>query len=58
MFGKRPLITFAYGRLSGWRSYYDNGKSVREFGHVYLPVERMIADGWEYYRQNHRKGEP
>jgi dihydroflavonol-4-reductase len=58
VFGKRPLITFAYGRLSGWRSYYDNGKSVREFGHVYLPVERMIADGWEYYRQNHRKGEP
>ena len=53
IFKKRPLITFAYGRLSGWRSYYDNGKSVREFGHVYRPVEQTIADGWEYYRRMH-----
>ncbi|MBN1940332.1 MAG: NAD-dependent epimerase/dehydratase family protein [Candidatus Aminicenantes bacterium] len=55
-FGKRPLITFAYGRLSGWRSYYDNAKSVREFEHAYLPVERTIADGWEYFRNRHQKG--
>ena len=52
---KRPLLTFAYGRLSSWRAYYDNGKSVREFGHVYRPVEQTIADGWEYYRRNHGK---
>jgi len=58
LFRKRPLITFAYGRLSGWRSYYDNEKSVREFGHTYLPVERTIADGWEYYRQHHQRGTP
>lgn len=53
---KRPLITFAYGRLSGWRSYYENGKSVREFEHVYRPVEQTIADGWDYYCWKHRHG--
>ncbi|MHB8053947.1 MAG: NAD-dependent epimerase/dehydratase family protein [Candidatus Aminicenantales bacterium] len=53
LFKKRPLITFAYGRLSGWRSYFGNGKSVREFNHVYRPVEQTIADGWEYYGRKH-----
>ena len=55
---KRPLVTFAYGRLSGWRAYYDNGKSVREFEHVYRPVEQTIVDGWEYYRREHQKEQP
>jgi len=55
VFKKRPLITFAYGRLSGWRSYYDGGKSVREFGHLYRPVEQTVADGWEYYCRDHGK---
>jgi dihydroflavonol-4-reductase len=57
--GKRPLLTAAYGRLSGWFGYYDNNKSRREFGHEYIPVERMIRDGWEYYRQHFiaQKGE-
>lgn len=54
IFKKRPLITFAYGRLSGWTSYYDNGKSVREFGHAYRPIEQTIADGWAYYRRTHQ----
>jgi dihydroflavonol-4-reductase len=49
--GKRPLLTAAYGRLSGWYGYYDNGKSRREFGHEYIPVEQTIRDGWEYYRR-------
>lgn len=48
--GKRPLLTASYGRLSGWRAYYSNGKSRREFSHDYIPVERTIADGWEHYR--------
>jgi len=48
--GKRPLLTAAYGRLSGWTAYYSNEKSRREFGHEYIPVERTVADGWEYYR--------
>jgi dihydroflavonol-4-reductase len=54
--GKRPLLTSAYGRLSGWRAYYDNSKSVREFGHSYLPLERTIRDGWEYFRDRHAGG--
>jgi dihydroflavonol-4-reductase len=49
----RPLITFAYGRLSGWRSYYDNRRSVEEFGLKYRPVERTVVDGWEYFERNH-----
>ncbi|HSQ36027.1 MAG TPA: NAD-dependent epimerase/dehydratase family protein [Candidatus Binatia bacterium] len=50
--GKRPLLTSAYGRLSGWFAYYDNGKSRREFNHEYIPAERTIRDGWEYYQRN------
>ncbi|MBN2399560.1 MAG: hypothetical protein JXI33_04390, partial [Candidatus Aminicenantes bacterium] len=50
--GKRPLLTAAYGRLSGWFAYYDNSKSRREFDHEYIPVGRTIRDGWEYYRRN------
>jgi nucleoside-diphosphate-sugar epimerase len=48
--GKRPLLTASYGRLSGWIAYYANDKSRREFAHNYIPAERTIADGWEYYR--------
>lgn len=48
--GRRPLITAAYGRLSGWTAYYDNAKSRREFGHAYIDADRTIADGWAYYR--------
>ena len=42
--GKRPLLTAAYGRLSGWKAYASNAKSRAEFGHDYLPVETTIAD--------------
>lgn len=48
--GRRPLLTAAYGRLSGWTAYYDNAKSRKEFGHVYIDVEKTIRDGWDYYR--------
>jgi dihydroflavonol-4-reductase len=48
--GRRPLLTAAYGRLSGWTAYYDNAKSRREFDHVYIDVEKTIRDGWGYYR--------
>jgi hypothetical protein len=50
--GRRPLLTAAYGRLSGWYGYYDNGKSRREFSHEYIPVEHTIRAGWEYYRRH------
>jgi nucleoside-diphosphate-sugar epimerase len=48
--GRRPLLTAAYGRLSGWTAYYDNAKSRREFDHVYIDTEKTIRDGWDYYR--------
>ena len=43
--GRRPLLTAAYGKLSGWTAYYDNAKSRREFGHSYIDPDRTIADG-------------
>lgn len=48
--GKRPLLTAAYGRMSGWTAFYSNEKSRSELGHEYLPVDTTIADGWAYYR--------
>ncbi len=48
--GRRPLLTAAYGRLSGWTAYYDNSKSRREFDHGYIDADRTIEDGWTYYR--------
>ncbi len=50
--GRRPLVTAAYGRLSGWTAFYDNAKSRREFGHVYLDAETTIRDGWLYFRDH------
>jgi dihydroflavonol-4-reductase len=54
--GRRPLITAAYGKLSGWTAYYDNAKSRREFGHVYMDPDKTIADGWGYFRDHLRRG--
>jgi dihydroflavonol-4-reductase len=53
--GRRPLITAAYGKLSGWTAYYDNAKSRREFGHVYIDADKMIVDGWTYFRDRTRE---
>lgn len=47
---KRPLLTYSYGRLSGWTAYYSNEKSRREFSHSYIPIERTIRDSWEYFK--------
>jgi hypothetical protein len=54
--GRRPLLTAAYGRLSGWTAFYDNAKSRREFGHVYIDADKTIADGWAYYRDALKRG--
>jgi len=54
---KRPLLTFAYGKLSGWRAYYSNEKSRREFSHSYIPVERTVADGYAYFAETFSAGE-
>jgi dihydroflavonol-4-reductase len=48
--GRRPLITAAYGRLSGWTAYYDNAKSRRDFDPTYIDTDKTIEDGWAFYR--------
>lgn len=48
--GRRPLLTAAYGRLSGWKAYYDNAKSRAEFDHSYIAVDKTVRDGWECHR--------
>jgi dihydroflavonol-4-reductase len=48
--GRRPLLTAAYGRLSGWTAFYDNAKSRRDFDHAYIDPDTTIADGWGHFR--------
>jgi dihydroflavonol-4-reductase len=40
--GRRPLLTAAYGRLSGIRAYYSNRKGVAELGLTYRPFADTI----------------
>lgn len=47
--GKNPLLTTAYGRLSGWFLYHRNDKSRREFKHTYIDIEDTIADSCRYF---------
>jgi dihydroflavonol-4-reductase len=49
---RRPLVTAAYGRLSGWTAYYSGEKSQRELGVAYRPLEQTIADGCRHYERN------
>ena len=53
--GRPPLLTAAYGRLSGWTAYYDNAKSRREFDHAYIDADRTIADGLAYFQEKVKK---
>jgi dihydroflavonol-4-reductase len=50
-----PLLTYAYGRLSGWTTYYRNEKSRREFGHAYIPIEDTIRDSCRYFERTFLK---
>ena len=50
-FGRRPLLTRAYGKLSAIKAYYANGKSRTEFSHQYPDIERTIDDGWAYFER-------
>jgi dihydroflavonol-4-reductase len=50
--GKRPFLTYSYGRLSGWRTYYSNEKSRRDFSHSYIPIEKTIADTCLFYEKS------
>jgi dihydroflavonol-4-reductase len=47
--GKRPLLTAAYGRLSGWATYYSNAKSIAAFGHAYRPFEKTVEDSCRWF---------
>ena len=48
---KKPLLTYAYGRLSAWTTFYSNAKSRRDFSHEYIPVEETIRDACRYFEQ-------
>lgn len=49
---RRPLLTRAYGKLSGWKTYYSNEKSRRDFNHDYIPFEQTIQDSCRYFEKN------
>jgi nucleoside-diphosphate-sugar epimerase len=49
--GKKPLLTYAYGRISGWTTFYSNEKSRREFCHEYIPVDKTIRDSCRYFEE-------
>ena len=54
--GRRPLLTAAYGRSSGWATYYSNGKSRSAFGHQYIPFETTVADSCRYFERTFLAG--
>jgi len=47
--GKRPLLTAAYGRLSGWFAYYSNNKSKEILGMEYRDIDETIEDGCQFF---------
>jgi dihydroflavonol-4-reductase len=49
---KRPLITVAYGQLSGWTAFYSSAKSRRELGVAYRDFKETVADGNRYYEEH------
>lgn len=49
--GKKPLLTKAYGKLSGWNTYYSNEKSKKEFSHKYFNIEKTIHDSCIYFEK-------
>jgi nucleoside-diphosphate-sugar epimerase len=49
---RKPLLTHAYGKLSGWTVYYSNEKSKKEFDHEYRLPEKTIEDSCRYYEDN------
>ncbi len=49
---RKPLLTHAYGKLSGWVVYYSNEKSRKEFDHEYRSFEKTIEDSCRYYEEN------
>jgi dihydroflavonol-4-reductase len=48
---RRPMLTYAYGRLSGWTTFYSNKKSRRDFCHEYIPVDETVRDSCRYFER-------
>lgn len=49
--GKPPILTRTFFEYSLKPSYYDNGKSVRELGARYRPIDETIRDAVDYFRR-------
>lgn len=49
--GKPPLLARNFFEYSLKASYYDNGKSIRELGATYRPIDETIRDAVEYFRR-------
>jgi len=49
---RRPLLTYAYGKLSGWTTYYSSEKSIKDFSQDYTPFEKTIEDSCRYFENN------
>lgn len=48
---KKPLLTYGYGILSGWKTYYSNEKSIKTFEHHYIDFEKTIEDSCKYFEE-------
>jgi dihydroflavonol-4-reductase len=55
---KKPLLTYAYGRLSGWTTFYANEKSRREFSHKYIPIDKTVWDSCRYFERTFISSRP
>ncbi len=55
---RRPLLTTAYGRLSGWTAYYSNAKSIQELEVSYRSLEETIGDACVWFENTMLKASP
>lgn len=49
---RRPLLTYAYGKISGWKTYYSSEKSMKDFDHEYISFEKTIEESCRYFEKN------
>lgn len=52
--GKPPMLVRTFFEYSLKASYYDNGKSVRELGARYRPIDETIRDAVAYFKERGR----
>lgn len=46
---QKPLLTYSYGKLSGWYTYYSSKKSQQAFSHTYIDIDKTIRDTCAYF---------